>query len=63
MNLKRYAKFFVAAAAALAVLATALADGTITGDEWRAVGAAVLGALGVRQIPNAPGGDVPPPRV
>lgn len=62
MNYKKYAKFIVAAAAALAVVAATLADGSISGDEWWAIAAAGLGALGVRQIPNAPSGDVPPPR-
>lgn len=51
---KRYRKFFVAAAAGLAVLATALSDGNVDGGEVIQIVAAVLGPLGVAWIPNAP---------
>lgn len=62
MTIKRYAKFIVAAAAALGVLGAALVDdGRVSGAEWGAIASALLGALGVRQIPNAPMEDVPPP--
>ncbi|MCA1781985.1 MAG: hypothetical protein ABR616_05745 [Dermatophilaceae bacterium] len=47
-------KFFVALAAALAVLATVLADGSApTTSEWIQVALAALGAVGVYAIPNA----------
>lgn len=48
----KYTKFFVALGAALAVLATALADGAVTGTEGVQVALAFLGALGVYQFPN-----------
>lgn len=47
-----YAKAVVAVSAALGVLATALADGEVTGSEWVAIAVAFLGALGVSQVPN-----------
>lgn len=52
--LKRYRKFIAAAGAGLVILAAVLADGQITGGEWWQVAAAVLGPLGVRQLPNDP---------
>lgn len=51
---RRYRKFIIAAAAGVAVLATALADGKVDGTEIYQIVAAVLGALGVAVIPNAP---------
>lgn len=45
-------KFLVALIAALGVLATALADGSVTGSEWVGILIAFLGALGVYSIPN-----------
>jgi len=48
----KYTKFFVALGAALAVLATALVDGTVTTSEAVQVTLAFLGALGVYQFPN-----------
>lgn len=44
-------KFAVAAATALAVLATALPDG-VDSAEWVAVAIAFLGAVGVYAVPN-----------
>ncbi|HEX6020906.1 MAG TPA: hypothetical protein VFZ00_02845 [Solirubrobacter sp.] len=49
-----YAKFIVAATAALGVAATALADGRLTAAEIVGIAIAAVGALGVRQIPNKP---------
>jgi hypothetical protein len=51
---RRYRKFFVAAAAGLASLIAALADGNVSGDEIVVIVAAILGPLGVAGIPNAP---------
>lgn len=50
----KYTKFFVALGAALAVLATALSDGAVSGTEGISVALAFLGALGVYQLPNQP---------
>lgn len=51
-TMQKYNKFVVALIAALTILTAAIADGTITGAEWVQIGAAFLGALGVRQITN-----------
>ena len=45
-------KFFVAIGAALAVLATAFADGSVSASEWVQVALAFLGAFGVYAVPN-----------
>lgn len=45
-------KFLIALAAALAILATAVADNVVTMSEWIAVALAFLGALGVYAVPN-----------
>lgn len=56
-----YAKFLVAAAAALGAAGVAIEDGTVSAKEWIAIGIAVVGALGVAAVPNRPaaegGGD------
>ena len=49
---KRYRKFFIAAAAGAAVLATALADDSIDAAEVIQIAAAILGPFGVAMIPN-----------
>jgi hypothetical protein len=51
---RRYRKFFVAAAAGLAALIAALSDGSVSGDEIVVIISAILGPLGVAWIPNAP---------
>lgn len=45
-------KFCVALLAALAILATALSDGTINPSEWIQIGVAFVGAAGVYQFKN-----------
>jgi uncharacterized membrane protein len=50
----KYAKFIVAAGAAIGVLGLALADGTVSGDEVWQIVLAVGGALGVYATPNRP---------
>lgn len=45
-------KFFVALAAAIAILISVWADGEITNLEWLEVTLAFLGAIGVYGIPN-----------
>ncbi len=51
----RYSKFLVAAlTAALAALAAALTDNTVTSQEAVGVALAVLTALGVYVVPNRP---------
>lgn len=45
-------KFLVALLAALAVLAVALSDGTITPAEWIQIGVAFVGALTTYQVSN-----------
>lgn len=45
-------KFFVALGAAIVVLLSVWADGSISGFEWLEVIAAFLGALGVYGVPN-----------
>lgn len=56
----RYAKFIVAAVIAGGVaLQAALTDGHVTNAEWLTIGIAVLGALGVWAIPNAPAVNPP----
>ena len=47
-------KFFVAVGAALAILVSVWADGTITGLEWLEVIIAFLGAFGVYGVKNEP---------
>jgi hypothetical protein len=42
-----YKKFLVALAGVLGVLATVLADGSVSGDEAVSVGVAVVAAIGV----------------
>lgn len=52
---KRYRKFIIAALGAGAVaVQAAMTDGTITVNERWAIGFAVLAALGVVVVPNAP---------
>lgn len=63
MKLSRYRKAFVAAAAGLALVASAVADDRITSDEWWQIGGAILAVFGIWRIPNAPNEDVPPPRL
>ena len=48
------AKASVALVAALAILATAVADNVVTPAEWIQVAIAALGALGVYYVPNKP---------
>lgn len=50
-------KFLVALLAALGVLATALADATVTTSEWVQIGIAFIGALGVYSISNVKQGN------
>lgn len=52
--MKRYRKFLAAAGAGLVILASIVSDGRITGPEWWAVIAAILGPLGVERLPNDP---------
>ena len=55
MKLSQYVKTVVAALAAGAVvLNAAVSDSVITNNEWVTIGLAVLGALGVYALPNAP---------
>lgn len=46
------AKFLVAVAAALGVLAVALEDNVVSPSEWVQVAIAALGAIGVYAVPN-----------
>jgi hypothetical protein len=62
-QLAKYRKALVAVAAALTLFVAALADDRVTGDEWWQIVVAVVTALGVWGVPNAPSGDVPPPRL
>lgn len=57
MNLNKYAKAIVGAlVAGLAVLQTAMQDEVMTNNEWVAVAAAVVGALGlIWAVPNSNG--------
>lgn len=53
VNVKRYSKTIVALIGAVGTWATvALADGVVSGQEWTALGVAVLAALGVYTVPN-----------
>lgn len=52
--MKRYSKFFIAAAMGLTVLAVAVGDGVITSPEVFEIMAAILGPLGVYLVPNKP---------
>ena len=55
LNVKKlapYAKAVVAACGVIVLLAKAVADGTLTGNELVQVGTAVAVALGVYQVPN-----------
>jgi hypothetical protein len=55
MKIPVYAKTVVAAVVAGATaVGAAITDSTITGSEWVAIGLAVLTALGVYAVPNAP---------
>jgi hypothetical protein len=55
MKFSKYAKTAVSAVAAGAVaLTAALTDSSVSPGEWVTIGLAVLGALGVYAIPNAP---------
>lgn len=47
-------KFYVAAAAAIGVLATAMQDGHLTNTELAGVAVAFIGAFFVWAIPNQP---------
>jgi len=49
-----YLKFFVAAVAALGVIAAAVSDGTVTGEEIAAILSAVGGAGAVFGVKNTP---------
>lgn len=51
---RKYAKFIVALVVAVAVTLMCLEDGVLTETEIGAITVTVLGALGVRQIPNDP---------
>jgi hypothetical protein len=54
----KYAKTAVAATiAGCTVLASAITDNNISPSEWVGIGLAVLGALGVYAVPNAPARD------
>jgi hypothetical protein len=58
MKIPEYAKTVVAAVVAGGtVLASALTDNSISGTEWVGIGLAVLTALGVYVVPNAPKSD------
>lgn len=48
----RYTKFFIALGAALAILGSALSDGSVSSQEWVNVAIAFLGSFGVYQFPN-----------
>ncbi len=49
----KYAKkFFIALAAALAILGVAVADDVVTSSEWVQVAIAFVSALGVYTLPN-----------
>lgn len=50
-------KFFIALIAALAVLTTALADGTVSTAEWLSIASAFLGAYGVYAVSNVSPND------
>jgi len=54
LKVQQYAKFIVALTGVVALIAKVLVDGTLTTEEIVMVGGAILVALGVRQIPNAP---------
>lgn len=54
MNVQQVAKAIVAVAAFVGVLATQLAGGSIDINEIVTAGIALLGALGVWAVPNAP---------
>lgn len=55
MRVPEYAKTIVAAVVAGGtVLASAITDNSISGTEWVGIGLAVLTALGVYAVPNAP---------
>lgn len=62
MRLSRYRKAFVAGAAGLALVATAVADDRVTSNEWWQIIGAILAVFGIWIVPNAPQGDIPPPR-
>ena len=53
MNISKYAKFVAALAAAVAVLVSVSTDGTVDLNDALAIAAAFVGALFVRQVPNA----------
>lgn len=53
-RLARYRKMLVALAAPVGVLAAAYLDGVLTTEEIAAIMVAVLTALGVGAVPNAP---------
>jgi hypothetical protein len=60
MKVPEYAKTVVATVTAGAtVLGSALTDNNISGTEWVGIGLAVLTALGVYAVPNAPKSDRP----
>jgi hypothetical protein len=60
MKVPEYAKTVVATVIAGAtVLGSALTDNNISGTEWVGIGLAVLTALGVYAVPNAPKSDRP----
>ena len=60
MKVPQYAKTVVAAVvAAGTAVGAAITDSTITGAEWVTIGLAVLTALGVYAVPNAPKSDRP----
>jgi hypothetical protein len=45
-------KFLIALAAALAILATAVSDNTVSVSEWIAIAVGFIGALGVYAVKN-----------
>jgi hypothetical protein len=60
MKVPEYAKTVVAAVVAGGTaVGAAITDSTITGNEWVAIGLAVLTALGVYAVPNASKSDRP----
>ena len=65
--IKPYRKAVMALATAVAIAAwpvyqTVSGDGSLSGDDWRAIALAIGGAVLVYFAPNKPSGDVPPPR-
>ncbi len=54
MDVAKYRKFLVALGAAVAVAISLTADGEISVNDLFGTGSAFVGALVLRQVPNAP---------